>query len=688
MVLAPPTLRPGVGAYRVSKNVPIAKAPVWLIELATRDDSGGDHVAGDEPEAEPAYVAAAMAVIPNDDVDWENWNRVCMACWRATGGSEEGFAAFDAWSQKSGKYNAKTTRERWEGFSRSPPDSIGAGTIFWLANKADPDWQQRYDKELMAKMAAANRRGRAEKDKAKPQPEDAKPKLDDDKPKPEDEQPKPDDPQPTPEDDEPKPDDPQPPPADEEVALIDPWERYLVPPFPIDVFPTMLQDYVAAQAEIIGCDPTCIAMNTLATFSGALDHRFALKMMRNSNWCATPRLWTLIVGDPATRKTPSMDAVLLPLKHQDYRIRQDWQRRHKEWEAARRQDRNTELPEPEAPPRYVVNDTTVEKLSEILARSPKGVLVAADEVAGWIGSMERYGNARGMSDRAFWLQAHNGGPYTVDRIKRGEIYVENLSVSILGGIQPERLKEITNLTSDGLLQRFLPVMIREAVFAKDRPIKDEAYGNLIHQMMKAIPTRLAMADDALANMDRLRMHLHDLECVANEVSFGFQSFVGKLPVVCGTFALIFYLIEEILRDPSWVGGNPIQRHMVEKARRLIIDFILPHANEFYSIGGGVHERVRKVASWILANGIEAIIPSDITAAFKAFRHLGGPGANQLMQINLLLSPLVTGGWLWPDDTTPVCRHWRVNPAVHAKFPARAASERARRATLQGLLKRP
>jgi hypothetical protein len=121
---------------------------------------------------------------------------------------------------------------------------------------------------------------------------------------------------------------------------------------------------------------------------------------------------------------------------------------------------------------------------------------------------------------------------------------------------------------------------------------------------------------------------------------------------------------------------------------LIIDFILPHANEFYSIGGGVHERVRRIASWILTSGITDIIPSDITSAFKAFRHLGGPGANQLMQINLLLSPLVTGGWLLPKDTTPVCRYWRVAPAVGAKFAARAATERTRKEALQGLLKRP
>ena len=38
------------------------------------------------------------------------------------------------------------------------------------------------------------------------------------------------------------------------------------------------------------------------------------------------------------------------------------------------------------------------------------------------------------SDRAFYLQAFDGGPYAQDRIKRGEVYIRNLSVSMIGGI--------------------------------------------------------------------------------------------------------------------------------------------------------------------------------------------------------------------------------------------------------------
>src|SRR5215831_14902326 len=60
---------------------------------------------GEDPEAEPERIAAALAVIPND-CNWKGWNSMGMATWRATGGIAEGLVAFDAWSKKSPKYNA------------------------------------------------------------------------------------------------------------------------------------------------------------------------------------------------------------------------------------------------------------------------------------------------------------------------------------------------------------------------------------------------------------------------------------------------------------------------------------------------------------------------------------------------------------------------------------------------------
>ena len=97
-------------------------------------------------------IATALAEIPNyGPTDWESWNRVGMAVWRATAGSSAGWEAFNAWSKRNQAYNADVTRMRWGHYTTSPPTSIGAGTIFYMADKCagrpfvDPDDPGRTD---------------------------------------------------------------------------------------------------------------------------------------------------------------------------------------------------------------------------------------------------------------------------------------------------------------------------------------------------------------------------------------------------------------------------------------------------------------------------------------------------------------------------------------------------------------
>jgi hypothetical protein len=102
---------------------------------------GGPHEPSAEPLAPSSRVAAAVRVIPNADLDWDEWNRVGMAIWAATNGSAEGFEIFDRWSQKSRKYDARATSKKWSGYVRSPPTRIGFGTLKHLADQADPAWE-------------------------------------------------------------------------------------------------------------------------------------------------------------------------------------------------------------------------------------------------------------------------------------------------------------------------------------------------------------------------------------------------------------------------------------------------------------------------------------------------------------------------------------------------------------------
>jgi hypothetical protein len=72
-----------------------------------------------------------------------------------------------------------------------------------------------------------------------------------------------------------------------------------------------------------------------------------------------------------------------------------------------------------------------------------------------LGGFDRY-NGKG-ADRPFWIEAYGGRPYRYDRVKYDEsIEIPHCAVSILGGIQPDRLDRLLlSGDDDGLSSRFL-----------------------------------------------------------------------------------------------------------------------------------------------------------------------------------------------------------------------------------------
>ena len=116
------------------------------------------------------------------------------------------------------------------------------------------------------------------------------------------------------------------------------------------------------------------------------------------------------------------------------------------------------MQEPEEPKarRYVVNDTSYEKLGEIQADNPNGVLTFRDELISFLKPLDREENA---AARGFYLSGWNGtSGYTFDRIIRGRTHIEAVCLSLLGSTQPARLADYIRRAQgagdDGLVQRF------------------------------------------------------------------------------------------------------------------------------------------------------------------------------------------------------------------------------------------
>ena len=121
--------------------------------------------------------------------------------------------------------------------------------------------------------------------------------------------------------------------------------------------------------------------------------------------------------------------------------------------------------------RFYCSDTTVEALAERLQDAPRGLLVARDELSGWLGSFGQYKQGKGR-DEANWLSMFDAGPLLVDR-KTGDkttIYVPRAAVCIAGGIQPGILRRMFTAEhyESGLAARFLMAMRACRTWAADR----------------------------------------------------------------------------------------------------------------------------------------------------------------------------------------------------------------------------
>lgn len=249
----------------------------------------------------------------------------------------------------------------------------------------------------------------------------------------------------------------------------------------LELLPQSLRPLVEDASDRMQTPPDFAAIAGIVALAGCVNRRALIRPKAADNWLVTPNLWGAIIAPPGFMKSPILHAMTAPLAHieetwraehesaaGDFAIekekadlrfqawRECYKAAHKKNEDAPTQPDNT-LKEPTLR-RLLLTDTTFEALHAILADNPAGVLVTRDELTGWISTLDRPGRE---GERGFFLQSWNGDSgFTIDRVGRGSIHVPAVCVSLLGCIQPARLRWYLSQSldggpsDDGLLQRF------------------------------------------------------------------------------------------------------------------------------------------------------------------------------------------------------------------------------------------
>lgn len=217
-------------------------------------------------------------------------------------------------------------------------------------------------------------------------------------------------------------------------------------PFPVDVLPEPVRSYVAESAAAIGCDPSYVALPMLSALASAIGNSCTVRL--KNSWHEPAIIWTAIVGESGTAKSPAMDMALRAVhrvQNNAYREHAEamktWEVENDRWEADSKQWKaKGATGEPPSKPtqpvcgRVLLEDTTTEALAMILHANPRGVLVARDELAGWF-NFDQYSKGKG-GDVAAWLQVFGGRTLTVDRKTSGTLNIRRATASVTGGIQP------------------------------------------------------------------------------------------------------------------------------------------------------------------------------------------------------------------------------------------------------------
>jgi len=93
------------------------------------------------PRLEDGDLRALGEVIANPDRSWEDWNRLGLALFAASGGSDTGLEVFEQISKRSSKHDPDKTRRRWAHYHDHPPSRLTPGTLIYEARQADPSFR-------------------------------------------------------------------------------------------------------------------------------------------------------------------------------------------------------------------------------------------------------------------------------------------------------------------------------------------------------------------------------------------------------------------------------------------------------------------------------------------------------------------------------------------------------------------
>jgi len=654
-VVGPYSKHKSGGEYRVVSGgiEEIETAPDWLIDIIRvkeririKDDDCG------YIDATYEEVRECLFHIPVSDYDndYHGWINIGMALHHALG--DQGFDLWDDWSKQSEVYKSDVMDKKWQSFSSDKKNPITFATIKHKAIQngwIEPvtfhdDTFELPDPDIKFK--------------------DFKPFKDDLKP----------------------------------VLNI-----------PMEALPEDLRSYVKDGAARIGVAPDFILVSFLTIGSSIVGRKVILKAKQRSGWEIVINLWGAMVGAPSSKKSPAQNEVMQFIKDLEKEIdlkfieeetehlkkngdlimnvelAEDKIKKLKKELAAKEiddilkdensdtsdiaqdiakletyiEEKKEDIEEKPKKLRLTVNDITIEKLGVVIEENPNGLCITADELTGIIARVNKPENEH---YRSFLLEGFNGNSsYDFDRMTRESVHLKHVVLSILGGIQPSKLKKLLDesihgKSNDGFVQRFQLMVYPDNAAAPSKDVEPNlrVFVRLLASLQNIIdmplqsekkPCKVNFTPEAQKLFDQFERD--NIEAAKAEPVPIIEEHISKYSNFVGSLALLLQLISD--QNVGNVGAIN-----TENAIKLC-KYFESHARRIYGMSTDEYQAGRSLADHLHKLKGNSFTLSD-------FRNKDWSGLNNSEQRKDAIKQLIDRGYIAPGQNDDKKRYYK-NPEI-------------------------
>lgn len=558
-----PTLR------EISSNGGLKQIPKWLVSLIRpeRNHQTNGYASQQKfvSDSELNVLQEALKYIPSDDR--EIWLKIGGALFDT--GQPWARSLWDDWARKSPKFDQPNQNATWASFARNTGSKASIGSIIHIARQNGYSKNYSADRSSISRVLDTRERTADQWPDPKPLPNGLLP----------------------------------------------------VDPFDLDFLPSSIAPWVADIAERLQCPLDFVAIPALVALATVAGRKVGIRPQLHTDWIEVPNIWGCIVGRPGMMKSPAIKEAMKFVNRLEQDARKIFEHQRVEYErglelakiakteaieAARKAikagrdgsiEMNVQMPEEPTARRFIINDTSYEKLGEILADNPNGIVAFRDELVSLLRTLDREDNA---AARGFFLTAWNGtSGYQFDRITRGQTYIEAACLSLLGGTQPGRLSEYIRrandggASDDGLIQRFSLLVWPDQSpewHDVDRYPNSEARQaamSVFNHIAEIDPIAIGAEIDEFDSIPYLRFDVEaheiflewrlDLEkrIRADDISAPLESHFGKYRKLAPSLALLNHLADG--------GTGPVTATATLRAISLM-SYLETHARRVYAAG--------------------------------------------------------------------------------------------------------